>query len=99
MGASESDGGMRGWWEQERPTGAASHWAHAQGRQHQTIGKPPGQIPSQHPEIVNLPAGYGYSHTSLPCAESFTLDISAQDSEHDSDYDPDMLPDEETSTA
>ena len=52
----------------------------------------------QHLEIINLPAGYTYSHTSLPCAESFTLDASAQESEHDTDFDPDMLPDEGTST-
>ena len=28
-------------------------------------------------EIINLPADYMYLHTSLPCAESFTLDASA----------------------
>jgi hypothetical protein len=39
-----------------------------------------------------------YSHTSLPCAESFTLDAAAQESKHDTDFDPDMLPDEGTST-
>jgi len=49
-------------------------------------------------QIVNLPAGYAYSHTSLPCAESFTLDVSAQDSQHDTDIDPDMLTDEGIST-
>jgi hypothetical protein len=49
-------------------------------------------------EIITLPAKYAYSHTSLPCAESFTLDASAQDSEHDKDFDPDMLPVEGTST-
>jgi hypothetical protein len=49
-------------------------------------------------EIINLLAGYTYSHTSLPCAESFTLDASAQESEHDTDFDPDMPPDEGTST-
>ena len=49
-------------------------------------------------EIINLSAGYTYSHTSLPCAESFTLDASAQESEHDTDFDRDMLPDEGTST-
>jgi hypothetical protein len=49
-------------------------------------------------EIINLPAGYGYLHTSLPFAESLTLDASAQESEHDTDFDPDMLPDEGTST-
>ena len=53
---------------------------------------------SQHLEIINLLTGYVYSHTSLPCAESFTLNRSAQDSEHDTDYYPDMLPDEGTST-
>ena len=49
-------------------------------------------------EIINLPASYMYSHTSLPCAESFTLDASAQESEHDTDFDPAMLSDERTST-
>jgi hypothetical protein len=39
-----------------------------------------------------------YSHTSLPCAESFVVDASAQEREHDSDFDPDMLPDEGIST-
>jgi hypothetical protein len=53
---------------------------------------------NQHLEIINLPAGYTYSHTSLPCAESLTLDASAQESEHDTDFDPDMLPDKATST-
>jgi len=53
---------------------------------------------SQRLEIVNLLARYAYSHTSVRCAESFTLDISAQDSEHNTDFDPDMLPDERTST-
>ena len=50
-------------------------------------------------EIINLPAGYAYSHTSLPWGESCTLDhTSAQDSEHDIDFDPDMLGDEGIST-
>jgi len=49
-------------------------------------------------QIVNLPAGYAYSHTSPPCAEFVTLDASAQDSQHDTDFDPDMLTDEGTST-
>jgi hypothetical protein len=49
-------------------------------------------------EIINLPAGYTYSHNSLPYAESFTLNASAQDSEHDTDFNPDMLPDAGTST-
>ena len=49
-------------------------------------------------EITNLPAGYAYSHTFLPCAEPFTLGASAQDSEYNTDFDPDMLPDKSTST-
>jgi hypothetical protein len=53
---------------------------------------------AQRLKIIKLPAGYAYSHSSLPCAESLTLDVSAQDSEHDTDFDPDMLPDEGTST-
>jgi len=53
---------------------------------------------AQRAQIVNLPTGYAYSHTSLQSAEFFTLDASAQDSQHDTDFDPDMLPDEGTST-
>jgi len=41
--------------------------------------------------IVNLPAGYTYSHTALPCAECFDDD---EDNGHDTDFDPDMLTDE-----
>jgi hypothetical protein len=52
----------------------------------------------QHLEIINFHAGHTYSHTSLPCAESFTLNASAQESEHNTDFDPDMLPDEGIST-
>jgi hypothetical protein len=48
--------------------------------------------------MINLPACYTYSHSSLPCAECLTLDASAQESEHNTDFDPDMLPDEGTST-
>jgi hypothetical protein len=48
--------------------------------------------------IVNLAAGYAYSHTSLGCVEPSTLDLSAKDSKYDTDYDPDMLADERTST-
>jgi hypothetical protein len=44
-------------------------------------------------EITNLLAGYVYSHTSFSCAEFFTLDVSAQDSQHNTDFDPDMLTD------
>ena len=53
---------------------------------------------AQRLEIVNLPAEYVYSHTSLACAEFFTLNTSTQDCDHDTDFDPAMLPDEETST-
>jgi len=48
--------------------------------------------------IINLPAGYPFSHSSLPCADSYTLHISALDSKHDTDFDPDMLLDDGTST-
>jgi hypothetical protein len=41
-----------------------------------------------------LPAVYGYSHTSLPWAETFTLNASAQDSEQDTDFYPEMMADE-----
>jgi len=47
MGAGEANGGRRGWWGQARPMGAASHRPHSRARQHRTLGKPPGQIPSQ----------------------------------------------------
>jgi len=49
-------------------------------------------------QIVNLPAGYVYLHTSLPCAEFCLLDAYAHDSQHDTDFDPDMLTDEGIST-
>jgi len=49
--------------------------------------------------IIDLPAGYADSQTPIPCGESFSLDTSAQDSEHDTDFDPYMLPDEGTSTS
>jgi len=48
MGAGEAGGGKRGWWGQARPMGTVSHRPHARARQHRTLGKPPGQIPSQH---------------------------------------------------
>jgi hypothetical protein len=48
MGVSKAGGGRRGWWGQGRPMGAVSHWPHARACQHQTLGKLPGQIPSQH---------------------------------------------------
>jgi hypothetical protein len=60
---------------------------------------PPGTPPAptgntsgaQPPEIVNLPAGYMYLHTALPCAELFEDD---EDTKHDIDFDPDMLADD-----
>jgi hypothetical protein len=48
MGAGETGGGRRGWWGQAKPMGAVSRRPHARARQHHTLGKPPGQIPSQH---------------------------------------------------
>jgi hypothetical protein len=53
---------------------------------------------AQRLEIVNLLAGYSYPQTYLPYAESFTLEISAQDSKHMIDFDLDLLTDEGTST-
>jgi len=47
MGAGEANGGRRGWWGQARPMGAASHMPHAPARQHRTLGKAAGQIPTQ----------------------------------------------------
>jgi hypothetical protein len=49
-------------------------------------------------QIVKYPAPYTYSHPSLPWADSFTLDASAQNSQHDTDFDPHMLTNEATST-
>jgi len=43
---------------------------------------------AQPSEIVNLPAGYTYSHSAPPRAEFFKDD---EDSKHDTDFDPDML--------
>jgi len=48
VGAGEAGRGRRGWWGQAKPMGVVSHRLHARARQHQTLGKPPGQIPSQH---------------------------------------------------
>jgi hypothetical protein len=42
-------------------------------------------------EIVNLPAGYMYSHTACPSAEFSEPD---KNNEHDTDFDPDRLTDE-----
>jgi len=42
-------------------------------------------------EIVNLPAGYTYSHPALPCAECIEDD---EDTKHDTNFDPDMLTDD-----
>jgi len=50
-------------------------------------GNTSGIQPSQ---IVNLPAGYTYSHTALPCVEFFNDEYTKQDT----DFDPDMLTDE-----
>ena len=53
MGASEAGGGRRDWWGQARLVGAGEANggrkppASCRARQHQTPGKPPGQIPSQ----------------------------------------------------
>jgi hypothetical protein len=53
---------------------------------------PTGNTSRGHPaDIVNLLAGYTYSHTALPCAELFNDD---EDTEHDTDFNPDMLTDE-----
>ena len=60
---------------------------------------PPGTPPAptghtsraQPAEIINLPAGYTYSHTALPCAENSEDD---EDTEHNTHFDPDMLTDE-----
>jgi len=46
---------------------------------------------AQPSEIVSLQAGYTYSHTALPCTESFH---DHEDSQHNTDFDPDMLTDE-----
>jgi hypothetical protein len=48
--------------------------------------------------IVNLPARYSYLHISLRCAECFTLNASAQDSQNDTDFDPEMLTNEGIAT-
>jgi len=53
---------------------------------------------AQRSQIVNLPAGYAYLHTSLHCAELFTFDSYAQDSQRDTDFNPDKLTDEGSST-
>jgi len=53
---------------------------------------------AQRSKIVHLPSGYAYLLTSLPFAESFTLDASAQESQHKTDFDPDKLTDKGTSS-
>jgi len=53
---------------------------------------------AQSSQMVNLLAGYAYSHTSCTCAEFSNLDASAQDSQHNTDFDPDTLTDGGTST-
>jgi len=57
VGAGEAGGGRRGWWGQARLVGAASHRPHARARQHRTLGKPPGQIPSQHWDLMRTGSG------------------------------------------
>ena len=53
---------------------------------------PPGNTSGVQPSgIVNLPAGYMYSHTALPCEECVNDD---DDTQHDTDFDPDMQTDE-----
>jgi len=57
-----------------------------------TARAPPGNISAVQPsEVVNLPAGYTYSHTALPCAECFDDDENTQ---YDPDFDSDMVTDE-----
>jgi len=54
-----------------------------------TPSAPTGNTPrAQLSEIVNLLAGYMYSHTALLFAQFFKDD---EDTEHDTDFDPDML--------
>jgi hypothetical protein len=53
---------------------------------------------AQRAKMVNVPARYVYSHTSLLCAELCTLDLHAQDSQQYIDFDPDMLTEEGAST-
>jgi len=52
---------------------------------------PPGNTSGVQPsQIVNLPAGYTYSNTALPCMEF----LDEEETKHDTDFDPDMLTDE-----
>jgi len=53
---------------------------------------------AQSSKIPNLPAGFEYTHASLPGAQFFNHDTFAEDSEHDEDFIPDLRNDEETST-
>jgi len=72
----------------------------------ESMPPPPGMPPptashtsgDQSFQIVNLLAGFVYSHISFHCAESFTLDASAHNSQNETDFDPDMLTDERTAT-
>jgi len=59
--------GRRGRWGQARPMGAVSHRPHARARQHRTLGKPPGQIPSLHATyILSVKViGHDSTHSSL----------------------------------
>ena len=53
---------------------------------------------AQSSQLVNVPAEYMYSHTSLHCAELFTLYSYAHNRQHDTDFNPDMMTDAGTST-
>ena len=53
---------------------------------------------AQSSQISILPAGYTYSHSSLPCAESVFVNAPAQDNQNDTDFNPDMLTDQITAT-
>jgi hypothetical protein len=48
---------------QARPMGAVSHRPHDRARQHRTLGKPPGQIPSQQMQVKWLYLPQVYLHT------------------------------------
>ena len=56
-GATAAVGGKRGWWGLARPMGAVSLRPDARARQHQTLGKPPGQIPSKQKVCHTLKVG------------------------------------------
>jgi len=49
-------------------------------------------------QIDSVPLGYASIHAPLPNAQSFYLDVYAQDSKHDKKFVADLLTDEGTST-